>query len=311
MPHVALGTAHLFTLVDPGRSGAVLAAAWDAGVRRFDTAPSYGHGLSEPALGTFLAGHVGVEGVTTKVGLDPAAPDGATRRAAKAVARRVLPVGVAARLRGSGGSPLPGRFAPERVRAGAERSLRRLGGRVDRFLLHEVHAEEVDDGLVAELERLVRSGDVGAVGVATQNARTAAAVERLGRVATVAHVAAGPFDEPVRLPAHVDTVVGHGLLGSGGRDLATLRGVLHGSAARRDRWQDACATTDLGDDGLAEALLARATRLDLTDVLVATGRPERVARSYALASGSVPLPDAVGVVLDELVAAATDDARAA
>lgn len=311
MPHVALGTAHLFALVDPGRSGAVLAAAWDAGVRRFDTAPSYGHGLSEPALGTFLAGHPGTEVVTTKVGLDPVAPGGAARRAAKAVARRVLPDGVAARLRRSGGTPVPGRFAPERVRASAERSLRRLGGRVDRLLLHEVHVEEVDDGLVAELERLVRSGDVGAVGVATQNARTAAAVERLGRVATVAHVAAGPFDEPVRLPSHVDTVVGHGLLGAGGRDLSTLRGVLHGSVARRDRWQDACAATDLADDGLAEALLARATRLDLTDVLVATGRPERVARSYALASGSVPLPDAIGVVLDELVAAAAEDVRAA
>lgn len=311
MPHVVLGTAHLFALVDPGRSGAVLAAAWDAGVRRFDTAPSYGHGLSEPALGTFLAGHVGVEAVTTKVGLDPVAPDGAVRRAAKAAARRVLPTGVADRLRGSGAAPPPGRFAPERVRASAERSLRRLGGRVDRLLLHEVHPEEIDDRLVGELERLVRTGDVGAVGVATQNARTAAVVERLGPVATVAHVAAGPFDAPVRLPAHVATVVGHGLLGAGGRDLDRLRGVLGGSAARRDRWQDACATAGLADDGLPEALLARATRLDLTEVLVATGRPERVARSYALASGSVPLPDVVGVALDELVAAATDDARAA
>src|SRR5699024_2052727 len=34
---------------------AVLEAAWDAGVRYFDTAPHYGLGLSERRLGAFLA----------------------------------------------------------------------------------------------------------------------------------------------------------------------------------------------------------------------------------------------------------------
>ena len=35
-------------------AGSTLRAAWDGGVRYFDTAPWYGHGLSEHRLGTFL-----------------------------------------------------------------------------------------------------------------------------------------------------------------------------------------------------------------------------------------------------------------
>lgn len=303
MPDVALGTAHLFALVAPGPSGEVLARAWEAGVRRFDTAPSYGYGLSEPALGTFLRGRDEVECVTTKVGLETPGPDAAPRRLAKAVARRVLPRAVADRLRAGTGEPVPGRFAPERVRASVERSLVRLGGRVDRLLLHEVHPSEVDHALVDELDRLLRSGDVGEVGVATRNPSTPAALERLGPVATVAHVAAGPFDRAVVLPSHVSTRVGHGLLGPGGRDLALLRGALADDAVLRERWVDSLAETGLAGDGLAEALLGRAGRLDLTDAVVATGRPERVERSYLLASGAVPVPDEVADALDALVAA--------
>ncbi|MEL6691228.1 MAG: aldo/keto reductase, partial [Pseudomonadota bacterium] len=55
----------------------LLSAAWDGGIRYFDTAPHYGHGSSERRLGDFLrdkAGHV----ISTKVGRllspDPAPP---------------------------------------------------------------------------------------------------------------------------------------------------------------------------------------------------------------------------------------------
>ena len=47
----------------------VLTAAWDAGIRYFDTAPHYGLGLSEERLGRFLAGRPRDEFVvSTKVG---------------------------------------------------------------------------------------------------------------------------------------------------------------------------------------------------------------------------------------------------
>ena len=60
-----------------GESEATVAAAWDAGVRYFDTAPLYGHGLSEMRIGRALKGRPRAEFlVSTKVGrlLEPCAP---------------------------------------------------------------------------------------------------------------------------------------------------------------------------------------------------------------------------------------------
>jgi len=57
LPAFGMGTAHLGELyapVDERTSQATLAAAWDGGVRYFDTAPWYGRGLSEHRLGGFL-----------------------------------------------------------------------------------------------------------------------------------------------------------------------------------------------------------------------------------------------------------------
>ena len=51
-------------------------AAWDAGLRYFDTAPLYGHGLSEARIGRALRGHPKADFLlSTKVGrlLEPCA----------------------------------------------------------------------------------------------------------------------------------------------------------------------------------------------------------------------------------------------
>lgn len=307
VPRVAFGTAHLYGPVDALTSGLLLAAAWDAGLRRFDTAPSYGHGLSEPALGTFLAGRADVEMVSTKVGLSPAPPPTVTRRVVRATARTALPAPVTQRLRRSRPSG-GGHFDADEVRDSVHRSLRHLGGRVDRLLLHEIQPDDVGDDLLAALHRFVEDGDVAAVGVATQNHSTPEVVQRCGPLVTVAHLAAGPLHPPVPLPAHVRTRVGHGLLGHGGGHLGILQDLVRDDARLRKRWEDATAATVLaGPGGLADALLARATRLDLTDVVVATSRPQRVARTYACASGAVPLEDAAAEVLDALVGRALID----
>ena len=66
----------LYQQVSEAQAHATLAAAWDAGIRAFDTAPHYGVGLSERRLGSFLAGYPRDEfTVSTKVGrlLVPAA----------------------------------------------------------------------------------------------------------------------------------------------------------------------------------------------------------------------------------------------
>ena len=55
---VGLGTAplgNLFTAITDDEARATVDAAWDGGVRFFDTAPQYGHGLAEIRLGRALA----------------------------------------------------------------------------------------------------------------------------------------------------------------------------------------------------------------------------------------------------------------
>ena len=57
LPVFGFGAAHigeLYGTVDEADSQATLNAAWDAGVRYYDTAPWYGRGLSEHRLGGFL-----------------------------------------------------------------------------------------------------------------------------------------------------------------------------------------------------------------------------------------------------------------
>ena len=48
---------HLFAPVTPAHAQATVEAAWAGGCRHFDTAPHYGHGLSERRLGDVLRGH--------------------------------------------------------------------------------------------------------------------------------------------------------------------------------------------------------------------------------------------------------------
>ncbi|MEO6300122.1 MAG: aldo/keto reductase [Paracoccaceae bacterium] len=72
LPVFGLGAAHLgelYSLVSEAQSQATLNAAWDAGIRYYDTAAWYGRGLSEHRLGAFLRTKPRSEfKVTTKVG---------------------------------------------------------------------------------------------------------------------------------------------------------------------------------------------------------------------------------------------------
>lgn len=73
LPPLGMGTApiaNLYRAVDDAQASATLDAAWDAGIRYYDTAPHYGFGLAERRLGAMLARR-DAEGravVSTKVG---------------------------------------------------------------------------------------------------------------------------------------------------------------------------------------------------------------------------------------------------
>ena len=72
LPSFGFGSAHLgelYAKVDEADSRATLDAAWNAGIRFYDTAPWYGRGLAEHRLGGFLRTKPRAEfKITTKVG---------------------------------------------------------------------------------------------------------------------------------------------------------------------------------------------------------------------------------------------------
>lgn len=154
---LALGCAPLGNLYEPVAeevATATVDTAWDAGVRLFDTAPLYGHGLSESRLGAALAGRPRDEYVlATKVGrlLVPGAEEGT-------IFADVPPVRPAFD------------FSADGVRRSLEASLERLGtDRVDLLHVHdpEDHLDEAEAGAFPALVRLRDEGVIGAVGLGT------------------------------------------------------------------------------------------------------------------------------------------------
>jgi aryl-alcohol dehydrogenase-like predicted oxidoreductase len=69
---IGFGTGGLLRIGSPRRRQDVLAAAFASGVTHFDTAPLYGFGESERALGLFLRGRRDKVTLTTKFGLQAA-----------------------------------------------------------------------------------------------------------------------------------------------------------------------------------------------------------------------------------------------
>ena len=78
---LGFGTAplgNLYRAITDAEADAILARAWEAGVRYYDTAPLYGFGLSETRLNRFLRDKPRDQYVlSTKVGrlLEPSAPE--------------------------------------------------------------------------------------------------------------------------------------------------------------------------------------------------------------------------------------------
>jgi D-threo-aldose 1-dehydrogenase len=158
------------TTTDDASAGAV-DAAWNAGIRYFDTAPHYGLGLSERRLGAALAGRPRGEYVlSTKVGrLLVPSPETADRVddegfAVPADHRRVWD------------------FSRDGVLRSLEQSLERLGtDRIDIVYVHDPdeHEAEALDGAIPALVELRDQGVIGAVGAGmNQSAMPARFIER-------------------------------------------------------------------------------------------------------------------------------------
>jgi D-threo-aldose 1-dehydrogenase len=167
------GIGNLLRPVSDDDARATVDAAWDAGVRGFDTAPHYGLGLSERRLGAALAGRPRQDFlVSTKVG-------------------RVLVPG-----RGDGDDLASGGFAvpddtvrqwdpsPAGVRRSLDESLGRLGlDHVDVAYLHDPDVYSLTDGLTQALPTLAELRDDGvvrAVGVGSNSVEALSAAVDTG-----------------------------------------------------------------------------------------------------------------------------------
>src|SRR5665213_3755850 len=66
---LGFGGAGLMGRLSERESLRLLETAYDAGIRHFDVAPSYGHGMAERCLGKFLRGKIDQVTVATKYGI--------------------------------------------------------------------------------------------------------------------------------------------------------------------------------------------------------------------------------------------------
>ena len=159
----AAAIGNLFTEVSDDDARAAVDAAWDGGIRTFDTAPHYGLGLSERRLGAALRHRPRDEYViSTKVGrlLDPA---GAGEPAGLDPAGFAVPARYVRRFD----------FSADGVRRSLAASLDRLGlDRVDIALIHDPdsHGAQALSEAYPALERLRAEGVVRAIGVGMNQA---------------------------------------------------------------------------------------------------------------------------------------------
>jgi D-threo-aldose 1-dehydrogenase len=150
-----LGTAplgNLFSAVSDAEAEATVQAAWSRGVRYFDTAPQYGHGLAEIRLGRALAAYPRDEyRLVSKVGRVLDAPlAGAQRPASSFVDLPAL-------------DPVFD-YSRDGVLRSFEDSLRRLGvDRLDVVHVHDPDAHEAE-ALATAFDTLIELRDQGVIG---------------------------------------------------------------------------------------------------------------------------------------------------
>ncbi|MEH3139049.1 MAG: aldo/keto reductase [Mycobacterium kyogaense] len=181
LTRLGLGTAPLGGLFRPVRdadAAATIEAAWDLGLRLFDTAPLYGYGRAEQRLGSTLRARPRAEFVVaTKVGRLLREPSpGAAWEFDTTQEHAGQPF-----YKDTGSAVPVFDFSYDGALRSLEESLTRLGlDRVDIVHVHdpEQHVQQAVDGAYRALLRLRDEGVIGAVGLGIDYAEPAVEILR-------------------------------------------------------------------------------------------------------------------------------------
>jgi D-threo-aldose 1-dehydrogenase len=165
------GCSHLMGRITRRESIALLKTAYDAGIRHFDTAPSYGYGQAERVLGEAFRSNRNEITITTKFGIQPPRNQnlvGLARHIISPVIRH-LP-GIKSRLsRAAAGLASRARFSPDELRMSIDASLMALRtDYIDILLLHEAVVADLSDELLGELQHSVDAGKIRTFGVGSE-----------------------------------------------------------------------------------------------------------------------------------------------
>lgn len=302
MSHVALGSlgygsanlGNLYRAISDEQAWLVLEAAWDAGIRYFDTAPHYGLGLAERRLGAFLATKPRDEFVlSTKVGrLLRSSPetahtfDDANQFVVPADLRRVWD------------------FTPDGIRRSLDESLERLGlDAVDVLFLHDPEQFDLDEAERSAYPTLAALRDEGLVHAVGAGSMSVQALQRAADAPELDFVMiAGRLtlaEQPVSsgvLPScrlNDSDVVAAGVFNSGllaSDDPRSARyeyGAVPPSVAERvERIAVICANHGVP---LPTAALQYPLRVDrVRAVVVGSSRPEQIAQNASRMNAALP-----------------------
>ena len=271
----------------------MLEAAFDAGIRHFDTAPMYGYGEAEACLGDFLRRHPGQCTVTTKYGIPPA-PSSPHKRLARAIARPVLKAFPSLKQRLAGAAAAPAvtntprpeehksTFTAAEAKASLDRSLAALKtDHIDVWLLHEVTADELrDDTLLRLLEDSVKAGTIGIFGVGSGGDKIPDLLARVPRYCPTIQFEWSVLDPVPSTPGAFR--IHHRALTDNFR---SLHSALLADPARAGRWSDATGQDLASPETLANLMLRAALDQNPNSIILFSSKnPHHIERNVAIAS---------------------------
>jgi D-threo-aldose 1-dehydrogenase len=293
----AAGIGNLYRAVGDEAAREVLEFAWEAGIRFFDTAPYYGHGLSERRVGDFLRSRRGYV-LATKVG------------------RLLEPVDEADIPDHGYVSPLPFRpvfdYSHDGVLRSIEQSLARLGlNRIDMAWVHDIgalthgsanpaHLDALLSGGLRALERLKAEGVIGAYGLGVNEVQVCLdvmarapidAILLAGRYTLLDRSAAEvllPLCETTRTSIVIGGVFNSGILATGAGPEAVFdyqpasADILARVAAMET------ATTGRGVRLAAAALAFPLRHPAVASVLIGTAKRSSLERNLAMLGADIP-----------------------